>query len=53
MFEQKYVILETIGKNSQSNSHIHYIEMTSIVKDRSNNYFIAKKVAIDSEKTMH
>lgn len=27
--------------------------MTSIVKNKSNNYFIAKKVPISDEKTMH
>lgn len=27
--------------------------MTSIVKNKSNKYFIAKKVPIDDEKTMH
>lgn len=27
--------------------------MTSIVKDKANHYFIAKKVPINDEKTMH
>lgn len=46
MFESKYIIMETIGRNSESNKRLS-AEMTSIVKNKSNNYFIAKKVPIN------
>lgn len=41
------------NRSQQSKYLFNDKEMTSIVKNKNNNYFIAKKVPINDEKTMH